>query len=163
MALDNDRSRVVRLPRRLTLPLPIFSHTGRDAADYEWKPTFLPEMKLEEVSRSTFIDSSPLNRLYLAYAQQVGELEHPKRSIQVARDQTRVLAYKEALQSLKGASPPRLALRRSPTEQESRFQPERGRSSLRRAPGSCPSCARRRARPTFWVRCPFVPSPAEEN
>ena len=76
----------------------------RDAADYEWRPTFLPEMKRKQVTRSTFLDSNPLNRLYLAYAQRVGELEHPKRSIQVARDLPRVHAYKEALQSVTGAS-----------------------------------------------------------
>ena len=103
MAEHNDGAGMVR-----TASPPFASATltlvARDAADYEWRPTFLPEMKLAQATRSTFLDSNPLNQLYLAYAQRVGELEHPKRSIQVARDLPRLRAYKDSLQSLTGAS-----------------------------------------------------------
>jgi len=76
----------------------------RDEEDFLWRPTFLKEAK--PVLRTDFL-SDPHNRLFLAYAQSVGELEHPKKALQLfLRDGQRLAAYQQACAaSLPGAHP----------------------------------------------------------
>ena len=53
-------------------------------------------MRLTPQLRDSF-EQSPQSRLYLAYAQRVAELDHPKRALRILRDDVRLSAYRRAI------------------------------------------------------------------
>jgi hypothetical protein len=53
-------------------------------------------MRLTPQLRDSF-EQSPQSRLYLAYAQRVAELDHPKRALRILRDDVRLGAYQRAI------------------------------------------------------------------
>ncbi len=78
----------------------------RDVEDYEWRPTFTGHMKMEPATRAEF-DRNVQNRLYLAYAQRVAALDHPKRALRILYDNERTCAYQRAIKhAVTGATQP---------------------------------------------------------
>lgn len=65
--------------------------------DYEWRPTFIPQMCLRKLDASLF-DMDPGRLNIIAYAQALSELTAPKKALKLLEDGVRIAAYKEAIE-----------------------------------------------------------------
>ncbi|KAK3268307.1 hypothetical protein CYMTET_23179 [Cymbomonas tetramitiformis] len=74
------------------------SMTGPDweAEDYEWRPTFLPGMRLRPIDKEVF-ESDPKRKMIVGYAAALAELDEPKRALGTLVDTARVNAFTEAV------------------------------------------------------------------
>jgi hypothetical protein len=61
----------------------------RDEDDYEWRPTFLPHMKLKRLEPRAFFER-PSNRLFAAFAARIAVLDQPKRALRVLQQRARM-------------------------------------------------------------------------
>ena len=61
--------------------------------DYEWRPTFIPQMCLRKLDASLF-DMDPGRLNIIAYAQALSELTAPKKALKLLEDGVRIAAYK---------------------------------------------------------------------
>lgn len=68
----------------------------READDHEWRPTFMPHMKLSALSTAEF--SKPSLRFLATFAAQIAFLDQPKRALRVLRDERLMHAYQLAIQ-----------------------------------------------------------------
>jgi len=65
--------------------------------DYEWRPTFIPQMCLRKLDASLF-DMDPGRLNIIAYAHALSELGAPKKALKLLEDNVRIAAYKEAIE-----------------------------------------------------------------
>ena len=68
-----------------------------EVEDYEWRPTFIPQMCLRKLDPSRFeMDPGRLN--LINYATALAELSAPKKVLDILDDDVRIAAYKEAIE-----------------------------------------------------------------
>ena len=68
-----------------------------DMEDYEWRPTFIPQMCTRKLDSARFeMDPARLNMI--TYAQAIAELATPKKALKVLEDTVRVAAYRDAIE-----------------------------------------------------------------
>ena len=99
MAAVDDRSRLVRrLPSSGGCVLLDFTalRATRDADDHEWRPTFMPHMKLCALTPLDY--GSPSLRFLAGFAAQIAFLDQPKRALRVLRNEQLMQAYQVAVQ-----------------------------------------------------------------
>ncbi|KAK9863045.1 hypothetical protein WJX84_000363 [Apatococcus fuscideae] len=65
--------------------------------DYEWRPTYLPSMRLRPVDRSR-IFRDPRRRMLADYINALADLAHPKAALPILQDDARILSYERAVQ-----------------------------------------------------------------
>ena len=70
-------------------------HANRDAEDHEWRPTFMPHMKLSVLSLAEY--SKPSLRFLAGFAAQIAFLDQPKRALRVLRNERLMQAYQAAV------------------------------------------------------------------
>ena len=70
-----------------------------DLEDYEWRPTFIPQMCMRKLDASRF-EMDPSRLAIINYAQAVSDLAAPKKALKVLDDQVRLAAYVEAIDSV---------------------------------------------------------------
>ncbi len=68
----------------------------REVEDYEWRPTFMPCMRLTRLDATRFF-GNPNNRLFAAFAARIAVLDQPKRSLRVLRRDAHMLAFQRAV------------------------------------------------------------------
>ncbi|KAK9803026.1 hypothetical protein WJX72_005333 [[Myrmecia] bisecta] len=64
--------------------------------DYEWRPTFLPTMKLRPL-RKAEIEANPQKRMLMNYVTALADLAHPKAALRVLHDDVRLSAFEDAI------------------------------------------------------------------
>jgi len=79
----------------------------RDADDHEWRPTFMPHMKLSALGASDF--NKPSLRFLASFATQIAFLDQPKRALRLLRNERRMHAYQLAVQRMAAGAPRRLS------------------------------------------------------
>jgi len=68
-----------------------------DLDDYEWRPTFIPQMCMRKLDAARFeMDPGRLNMI--SYAQSLADLGAPKKALKVLEDDVRVAAYRDAIE-----------------------------------------------------------------
>ncbi|OUS43892.1 molecular co-chaperone STI1 [Ostreococcus tauri] len=68
-----------------------------DIEDYEWRPTFLPQMCLRKIDASRF-QEDPGRLNVINYAMSLADLAAPKRSLKILDDTIRMAAYNDAIE-----------------------------------------------------------------
>ena len=68
-----------------------------DAEDYEWRPTFLPQMCTRKLDPSRF-ELDPGRQNIIKYAVSLSELAAPKRALKILDDNVRIAAYTDAIE-----------------------------------------------------------------
>ncbi|GAB4824134.1 hypothetical protein N2152v2_011180 [Parachlorella kessleri] len=66
--------------------------------DLEWRPTFLPYMKLKPISQAAVL-RDPKRRLLVSYLGALADLAHPRQALALLMDDRRAGAYQQALQA----------------------------------------------------------------
>ena len=77
-------------------------HANRESEDHEWRPTFMPHMKMSSLTSVDY--SKPSLRFLAGFAAQIAILDQPKRALRVLRNERLMHAYQAAVQrEAKGA------------------------------------------------------------
>ena len=93
-ARTNDRRQEMENQWKQTMSGPDW-----DLEDYEWRPTFIPQMCMRKLDASRF-EMDPSRLAIINYAQAVSDLAAPKKALKVLDDQVRLAAYVEAIDSV---------------------------------------------------------------
>jgi hypothetical protein len=73
--------------------------------DLDWRPTFLPAMKLRRTDVAA-VARDPRKRLLLSFLHSLADLAHPKQALPILTDSPRLEAYERALYAVLGAQGP---------------------------------------------------------